>query len=192
MENCDKQNAPNGLQPENAFAEAIKAVAGFMRKELIFRGILFLILGLLMLFRPGQTLIAITIMIGVFILIDGIFMLIPALKYRSQGRPFLILNAVFFILLGLFSCTAPLKMNIIWVIMIGFWQLVSGIQCLTFRNSAGSSAILSGVCGIIAGVLLIFMPVLGMLTLMWVMGILSFLSGLSAILLGIRLKKALN
>lgn len=189
MENFENQNGQAAVRMNEALTEAIGKVLGFMKKELIVRGIVFLILGLLMMFKPQETMLVITVTVGIFILIDGIVMLFSALKFQGNGRTFMLLNAVFFIALGLFSCTAPLTMKLIWVIMIGFWQLFSGIQCLGFRDTAGSSAIFSGVCSIIAGLILILMPLLGLMTLMWVMGIISFVSGIASILLGIRIRK---
>jgi len=188
----ENQEVEKMVPPVNALNGIVKKFIGFMRAELIFRGILFLILGLLMMCRPGETMLVITITIGVFTLVDGVIMLISALMYHGSGKGMAILNSILLILLGLFCCTAPLKMNIVWVIMVGFWQLFSGISCLSLRASAGNSAIFSGICGIIAGLILIFMPVLGLLTLMWLMGIFAFIGGLSALILGIRLRKALK
>jgi len=190
MDHLENQNGQDAVRMDGTIKVAFNALLGFMRTELIARGILFLILGLLMMFKPGETLLVISVTIGIFILIDGIVMLISALKYQGNGKVFLLLNAAFFIALGLFSCTAPLAMNIIWVMMIGFWQLFSGIQCIGFRKTAGSSAILSGILSIIAGLVLIMMPVFGLMTMMWIMGLISFVSGISAIVLGVRMKKA--
>jgi len=187
MESCERENAP---RPNEILAEAMKGVIGFMRKELILRGGLFLLLGLQMLFKPALTMLAITIVVGAFILLDGVALLFSALKYHGNGKGILLANAVLFILLGIVTCANPLMMNVIWVILFGFWQLFSGINCLGYWKQAGSSAAVSGICGIISGLFLICMPAFGLVALMWLLGVVSFLSGLSAILLGIRLRKA--
>ena len=175
------------------FPGLIGQLLNYVKKTLILRGIIFLILGILMMFHPADVLMLIAILVGISILIDGCVNLFAAWRYNNPQRPLAVFGAVCFILLGIATITSPLMVNTFWVVMIGFWELFSGIQCLCLtNNNTRGTALVSGILSIIVGILLISSPLIGLLTISWLIGVMSFISGLSAIILGIRLKSAIE
>ena len=92
---------------EGAASEVIPDLLHGARKTLIWRGIIFMIFGVLIITRPIPT-IAITVIIaGIYVAIEGIAILTQALKLPRRVRGMIVINAVIMILLGLAAVIFP-------------------------------------------------------------------------------------
>ena len=86
---------------ENAAGEIMPDLLHGARKALIWRGIIFMIFGVLIITRPVPAIAVTVIIAGIYVAIEGAAFLVQALKLPHKFRSMLLLNAVIMILLGL-------------------------------------------------------------------------------------------
>ena len=175
---------------EGAASEVIPDLLHGARKTLIWRGIIFMIFGVLIITRPIPT-IAITVIIaGIYVAIEGIAILTQALKLPRRVRGMLVINAVIMILLGLAAVIFPYLMGEYAVIFFGAWQLVNGVQCLYLMKTPGHRvrSFITGMFSIMAGLFFIVMPLFGLLAMSWLLSALFITSALMMLATGWSIK----
>lgn len=175
---------------EGAASEVIPDLLHGARKTLIWRGIIFMIFGVLIITRPIPT-IAITVIIaGIYVAIEGIAILTQALKLPRRVRGMIVINAVIMILLGLAAVIFPYLMGEYAVIFFGAWQLVNGVQCLYLMKTPGHRvrSFITGMFSIMAGLFFILMPLFGLLAMSWLLSALFITSALMMLATGWSIK----
>ncbi len=139
------------------------------RKGLLLRALLLLVFGLVLMFRPVQFMLYVTIAIGVFIAFDGVTALM-----KSRGGVSVIYGLLA-LLCGLGCIFMPLWMNEIWVILLGIWMIFGAVDCfdLVRRGAVGSKTwgIVYGVVSLLAGILCVAAPLAGLAAIMMTLGI---------------------
>lgn len=104
--------------------------AGMLKKSrwnLILRGIILLLIGAVMFANPESFFRTLTMIIGVILLIDGVFMLGFTLSWGRIGSINFIL-AVIILLIGLFALLHPQGTNLIIACAVGLWIFLSAVQ----------------------------------------------------------------
>lgn len=157
-------------------------VFGESRGMLVFRAVILLLLGILLVAKPLLTAASLTLVIGVFLMIEAFFALWSAFADRRGKRWLGILYAVLTLLAGLLCFLLPLAMDFAWVIVLGCWQLVAGFNyfVLAFRRAAPSvaMAVVNGVLSLFVGVIFIIAPFAGLLAAVWILGALLILAAI--------------
>lgn len=162
---------------------------------LALEGIFALIIGFLILFWPGMTLVTLTIFVGAFALVSGIFTLVGALKAKKGSRGLAILHGVVGIIFGCIIFAWPIATTVVLLWFIMAWLVVSGI----IRIVAGFSLpkgdvskgllILNGFLALIIGILLIALPPIeGLLTTAILIGFYGIFGGITLIMLSFMAK----
>jgi len=162
---------------------------------LALEGIFALIIGFLILFWPGMTLVTLTIFVGAFALVSGIFTLVGALKAKKGSRGLAILHGVAGIIFGCIIFAWPIATTVVLLWFIMAWLVVSGI----FRIVAGFSLpkgdaskgllILNGFLALIIGILLVALPpVEGLFTTALLIGFYGIFGGITLIMLSFMAK----
>jgi uncharacterized membrane protein HdeD (DUF308 family) len=164
----------------------------------IVRGALAIIFGILALFWPLQTAVALALLVGIFALVDGIVDIVDAIRFRgSPGvglRVFLGIVSLLFGALVLFwpqiSLAVLAVLVAIWAILIGALQIIANIS---LRKESGRSwvwGVIAGAIGVIFGIVVLITPKAGVITLIWLLGIWAIVFGIILIVLGLQLRKA--
>ena len=165
--------------------------------SLLLRAALMVVLGLLLVVNPGGSLLMLTRGIGVVLLIFGAIGVAAALgggaaRYRFFAwrgvRDMTLFNSAAIILLGIISLVYPAKADVFWVLMIGLWQLVTGLQSL-FGGRRSPFLWSSGLLSILIGVVLLVAPWTSLLTMVWLFGILLIAAGVWIGYAGFRLRR---
>jgi uncharacterized membrane protein HdeD (DUF308 family) len=167
---------------------------------LLLWGVFALIFGILALAWPLITLEVLIILFGAFALVTGIFALISAAGHMDQGRRvLLILQGVAGIVLGIIAFAWPGITAIVLVFLIAAWALIIGILEIigAFGLPAGSSGkglmVLSGALAVVFGVLLLVInlvnPLLGLLTVVFIIGIYAIIRGITLFALAFLARK---
>ncbi len=162
--------------PEGIMRRLFKAT----RTALFIRGTLFIVFGILLLFQE-QRAIPITVMIlGIYIIVEGIAMLLKLMRLPGNMQLLFLFNGLLLLLLGVCAVVFPWMMGEYAVIFFGAWQLISGIQFFLLMKTPGHRVrvFVSGLFSIIAGLFFIFMPLLGLLALTWVFSLLFIATGM--------------
>ena len=163
---------------------------------LALRGLAAIVFGVLAFVWPGITLWALVLLFGAYMLVDGIFAIVAAV--RAAGREarwwLLFVEGVLGVLAGLVAFLLPgitalalLYLVAAWAIFTGILQIVGAVRLR--REIEGEWAlILGGLLSVIFGVLLAVLPGPGILALVWLIGAYAVVSGVLLIVLAFRVR----
>lgn len=139
-----------------------------MYKTSIFFSIILIILGIFLLINASTTLIAISYVLGIFLIIYG---LIPIIKYfiNKDNKNYLeasFVLGVFFSLFGIIIMIKPTIISSIIPLLIGIWMLINGgiklYYALTINKKTDSvSSIVISSLILLCGILLVCNPFSG-------------------------------
>jgi len=163
---------------------------------LALRGLAAIVFGLLAFILPGITLTALILLLGAYMLVDGVFAIVAAVRAdRHDERWWLLLaEGVLGVLAGIVAFLWPgltalalLYLVAAWAIVTGILQIVGAIRLR--REIEGEWAlILGGGLSVNFGVLLAVLPGPGILALLWLIGAYALVSGVLLIILAFRVR----
>lgn len=164
----------------------------------VVRGVLAIIFGIIALVAPLTTAAALALVIGIFAIVDGIIDIIDALRHRgTSGVGFRVFLGVVSLLFGLIILVWPGRTLAFMVILIAIWSIVIGVlqivASIGIRKQSGSAwiwGVVSGALGVIFGILVLVWPGIGLVSLIWLIGIWAIVFGLALIVLGLQVRKA--
>ncbi|MFI0431963.1 MAG: HdeD family acid-resistance protein [Candidatus Nanopelagicales bacterium] len=155
-------------------------------------------LGVLCLVWPGQTIVVVAVLFGVYLIVSGIVQLLQGFnKDNTTGeRVLAIIVGVISIVLGILCFRGGIANGVyILSLFIGFsflfrgiWQLVAGLQGKGMQGRG--LLILSGVLGIIAGIIVLTVPLDSLVVLVWITGIWLIVMGIIEIVYSFKIKSA--
>ena len=150
------------------------------------------VIGILLLTSPGITLFALIQVIGFFWLIGGILGIV-GIFIDSSLWGWKLVSGILGILAGIVVLQHPVWSSIlipaILVIFLGIQAIISGGAglVLAFQGGGWGRGIL-GVLNIILGLVLLFNPLIGVAVLPFMLGSISFIGGLSAIVIAFKMR----
>ena len=100
------------------------------RSALLIRGLVFSFLGLIGLFRPIGSLAAVTVILGVILLLDAMGALFLTFACRPPSRFFLAGSGILSILIGILLAVAPFAGLAAFSTIVAVLLLISGIEML--------------------------------------------------------------
>jgi uncharacterized membrane protein HdeD (DUF308 family) len=162
---------------------------------LALRGVFAVLFGLVALFMTGPTILSLVLFFSAYMLVDGVFGIVAAVRAARQGERWglLVLEGVLNIAVGVLAFLWPGLTVIAFVVMLAAWSLVSGGLMLgaAFRLSKDHGRwwlALGGVVSIIFGVLLVMAPVMGAVVLTWWLGAYALAFGAALLVLAFKLR----
>jgi uncharacterized membrane protein HdeD (DUF308 family) len=161
------------------------------------RGLAAIVFGVLAFVWPAITLWALVLLFGAYMLVDGIFAIVAAV--RAAGREarwwLLLIEGVLGVLAGLVAAFWPGLTALALLYFIAAWAIVSGILEIAGairlrREIEGEWALgLSGALSLLFGVLLVVIPApAGLLSLVWLIGAYALAFGVLLLVLAFRLR----
>ena len=165
--------------------------------QILVRGIIALIFGIVVLAWPGVALAIFVIFFGAFVFVDGIFTLVAAINYKAGGgkRTWLYIRGIAAIIVGLIVFFMPAVAALALVILIAAWALVTGVMELVYAFQTNQDTAIrwmfavSGILSIILGALMLAKPLIGALVIAVVIGAYAVLAGILLIILSFRLRE---
>ena len=163
------------------------------------RGLAAIVFGVLAFVWPDITLFALVLLFGAYMLVDGIFAIVAAV--RAAGREarwwLLLIEGVLGVLAGLVAAFWPGLTALALLYFIAAWAIVSGIlevigAIRLRREIEGEWALgLSGALSVLFGILLVVIPApAGLLSLVWLIGAYALVFGVLLLVLAFRLRSA--
>ena len=180
------------LQAERVLG-AVGAKLGGLWWAMLVRGIIALVVGFCALVWPSGSIDILVMLVGVFVLLDGVTGLIGALQSGLRGAH--LLQAVLGIVIGFVLLLWPAATVRLLLIVFGVWfVLIGASQFWAARQSqmAGDDrSVLSVIGGIIAvlGLILVLWPTTGVVALSWLIAFAALLLGAILIFLALRLRR---
>jgi uncharacterized membrane protein HdeD (DUF308 family) len=157
------------------------------RSALLIRGLVFFILGLIGLFRPIGSLAAITVILGVFLLLDAmgaLFLTFACRRYLGVFWSLLLCVA------GVVMIVRPVEADVMIAVVLGVWLIATGVSELVSASVSPSRLFLSGsgVLSILIGILLAVAPFAGLAAFSTIVAVLLLISGagMLALVFGLR------
>lgn len=164
----------------------------------VVRGVIAIVFGIVALVAPITTAVVLAIVIGVFAVIDGIIDLIDAIRHRgTAGVGLRVFLGIVSLLFGLIILIWPGKTLAFMVVLIAVWSILIGalqlIASIGIRKEAPGTwvwGLISGALGVIFGIVVLFNLGIGLVALIWLMGIWAIVFGIALLVLGFQTRKA--
>ena len=159
------------------------------------RGVFAILFGLVALFLTGPTILSLVLFFSAYMLVDGVFGIIAAVRAARQGERWglLVLEGILNIAVGVIALFMPGLTVIAFVLLLAAWSLVSGglMVGAAFRLSKDHGRwwlAIAGVVSIVFGVLLAIAPVIGAVVLTWWLGAYALAFGIALLVLAFQLR----
>jgi uncharacterized membrane protein HdeD (DUF308 family) len=143
--------------------------------------------GLFLVISPHETLTVLTVIAGILLLVDGTFAIIGAIVGATENRGFLAMVGVLSVIAGLVLVKKPFHALVALTLIVGIWFVVAGtVRFVLAFSMQGSKAatICAAVIELIAGIVILSWPELGLATFAVIVGIVMMLRGLLLIYAG--------
>ncbi|WP_283137294.1 HdeD family acid-resistance protein [Rhizohabitans arisaemae] len=162
---------------------------------LTLRGLLAILFGLLALFWPGITVLALVLMFGFFALVEGIFRLVAAFgRAGRESRWLLVLGGVVGIAIGLITLFWPGITAIVLLVLIAVWAILTGlfeiIAAVALRREISNVWLLAlaGAFSFVFGIFMIALPRQGAIAVVWLIGIYAIVFGIAMVVFSLRFR----
>jgi|SRR5712672_232395 len=160
------------------------------------RGIFAIVFGLLALIFPGPTMLSLVILFSAYMLVDGIFGIISAVRAirRKEDRwGLLIFEGLIDIAVGILAFLWPGITVVAFVLLVGAWAIVTGavMTAAGFRLNVSHGRwwlVLSGVLSLAFGTLLVIIPLIGAVVLTWWIGAYALAFGVALVIFSFKLR----
>jgi uncharacterized membrane protein HdeD (DUF308 family) len=156
-------------------------------------GIVVALLGLVLLVAPGASLVFLVWLLGIYLLIAGIFRLI-GIFLDSSFWGWKLAAGILCLIAGLAILSNPLWSTTVastWlVILVGFLAMLQGVAGLVVALQGGGWGMGAlSVLGILFGLFLVINPLIGMATLTLILAIVMLIGGVGAVIQAFRMRR---
>jgi uncharacterized membrane protein HdeD (DUF308 family) len=162
-----------------------------------FFGVVSIIAGVLAVAWPGPTLVVLAVVVGVELIVWGIYRLVGAITFDDASggaRTLWAILGVLSLLLGFYAIRHIVITVVALGLLLGIFWLVDGIGLIVsaaeHRGMPGRGlTLLSGVLGVIAGLVLLVWPSISILTLALLVGIWLIVLGVTQISVAMQMRR---
>jgi len=155
-------------------------------------GVATLGVGVFFVVSPHETLSTFTVIAGIFLLVDGVLAIFGSIFGEGEGRGLLALIGVLSAIAGLVLIKKPFDTLVAFTLIFGVWFVVAGVVrfvvALASPEGRGGN-IVTAILDVIAGIVILSWPDLGLSTLAVIIGIVLILRGVLFIVAGWQLHK---
>jgi uncharacterized membrane protein HdeD (DUF308 family) len=159
------------------------------------RGVFAVLFGLIALLVPGATILSLVLFFSAYMLVDGVFGIVAAVRAASHGQRWglLILEGIANIAVGAIAFLMPGLTVVAFVLLLAAWSLVSGGLMLgaavrLTREHGRWWLALGGVVSVVFGILLAIAPIIGAVVLTWWLGAYALMFGIALLVLAFKLR----
>jgi uncharacterized membrane protein HdeD (DUF308 family) len=158
----------------------------------LLEGVIAIIIGLFLLYRPVVTTILLLQILAIFWLAGGIISVLGAFIFPGD-RLWKLLSGILSIIAGVLILSYPIFSPFViitfLVIFIGAWAILNGAVKLAWALKGGGWGMgILGVLTIILGLLLLTNSFVGVQVLPWIFGFFLIFGGIGALIWGIKMK----
>ncbi len=143
--------------------------------------------GVFFVISPHETLKVFTVIAGIFLLVDGLLAVLGAIVGVGESRSLLAVVGVLSAIAGLVLIKKPFGTLVVFTLIVGVWFVVAGgvrlVSAFTMEGSRAAT-IFTAAIDLIAGILILSWPELGLATFAVIVGIVLIIRGLLYIYAG--------
>lgn len=162
----------------------------------LMQGVLSLVLGILALVWPGHALAVLIILFGLFALLNGVVAIFAAIgaagTHQSWGWQLAV--GVLGVLAGLAILRWPAVTALIVLYIVGIWAIIAGIIGIVGAVADRAEiphawlVALAGIVSVLFGIAMLAWPAVGLLTLVYLVGIYAIVYGLIECAIAFRVR----
>ncbi|MCL2428320.1 MAG: HdeD family acid-resistance protein [Alphaproteobacteria bacterium] len=164
------------------------------------RGVFSLICGVMAFLVPGIAITSLFIVLGAYLVVDGLFAIIAAVRAgrRHERWGLLVFEGIVGMAAGILAMTMPVKAIVLLVRILGAWAILTGVFMMmaAFRLHLTHGQWLmafGGLASAIWGILLLIgPPLIGALVLTYWLGAYALIFGVTLLVLAFRLRQHRN
>ena len=148
--------------------------------------------GVFFVVSPHETLSTFTVIAGIFLLVDGVLALFGSIFGEGEGRGLLALIGVLSAIAGLVLIKKPFDTLVVFTLIFGVWFVVAGIVRFVVALASPEGRgwnLFTAILDVIAGIVILSWPDLGLATLAVIIGIVLIVRGALFIVAGWQLHK---
>ena len=162
------------------------------------RGIMAILLGIIALVWPSMTLVVLAIMIGIWLVMDGVGRLVNAFALRRLAGSDRLLIGLFGLLslvAGVIALWNPFATLGALAILMAIWLIVAGVGEITTAIAIRKAVkgewllVISGILAIILGIVVFAMPGASLVTIALLVGINALILGIFLVVSAFRIRK---
>jgi len=167
---------------------------------LLLRGIVAVLFGVLCFILTGAAIFVLVIWVGAFFVVDGVLMIVGAVRSASASHMshwlWQLLGGIVGVAAGILTFFWPGITALTLGIFIGAWALVTGIfeliTAVRLRSALPNEWlwIVNGLLSVLFGLFVFVFPGAGLIAIVYVLGFYAIFAGVAMIMLSLRLKKA--
>jgi uncharacterized membrane protein HdeD (DUF308 family) len=147
--------------------------------------------GVFFVVSPHETLSTFTVIAGILLLVDGVLAIFGSLFGKGEGRGLLAVIGVLSAIAGLLLIKKPFDTLVVFTLIVGVWFVVAGgvrfVVAVATPEGRGGNIVVA-ILDVIAGVVILSWPDLGLATLAVIIGIALILRGGLFVLAGWQLR----
>jgi len=165
---------------------------------LALRGVIAILFGVLALFWPALTLLALAILFTTYALVTGVVLVIGSVRERKSHEDWWLPFMVGLVSLGagIVTLLEPALTALLLVLVIGANAMITGVldiaTAIRLRKYKRGEALLAlnGVASLLFGVVIFLFPAAGALALVWLISFYAVISGILLLAFAFRLRSS--
>lgn len=137
--------------------------------------------GVIVLVQPDISLVTLAVIAGIFLLVDGIYDVIVAIAEGGEGRGLLAMIGVVSAIAGIILIRHPIESVVAIALLVGIWLVCIGVVRLVRAFEVPVSRgwnVFVALVEIVAGIVIVAAPDIGVATLALLIGIAFILRGI--------------
>lgn len=183
--------------PRESFdrAQAMSAVLAQNWWAIALRGVFAILFALIAFFWPGATILSFVLFFSAYMLVDGVFAIVAAVRAASNNQRWglLVLEGIVDILAGIVAFIWPGLTVVFFITLMAVWSLITGILMVVAAFKLDPAfgrgwLIFSGIVSVLFGVALLIAPLVGAVVLTWWLGAYALVFGITLLILAFKLK----
>ena len=158
------------------------------------RGLAGVVFGLFALFAPGATVLSMLLILGAYLMVDGVFGLVSGLMAgrRRERWGLLVAESVVNLVIGFIIIMAPGISLTVFMLLLAAWAIVTGGlmigTAMNHKRDGKAWLIGGGLISVLFGIVLAVAPIIGAVVLTWWLGLYALIFGVALIVFGLRLR----
>lgn len=180
--------------------EALLRIGKDLWWAVLLRGIFAIVFGIVALVWPGVTVWALVVVFGAYAIVDGISAIIRSIRARKvqSGWVWWLLGGIVSLGAGIVAFVWPQITALAAVFVIGIWAIAGGIVeiigSLRLRKLDGAAhwvmLLVAGAIELLFGLVLVFFPVSGILSIVWLIGVFALVFGILFVVSAFQVRSA--
>lgn len=180
-------------QPEVIVTEHEARVPSWVWWVVLVIGILSAAAGVILVFKPSDSLATLAVIFGIFLLVDGIAELVISFGSAVENRALAAILGVLAVVVGIVLIRHPTNAVAAIGLLIGIWLVASGVVRLVralFVSTHPVLGVIIALLEIVVGIVIVSDPHIGYSALAIITGIWLILSGLTTVAMGVAIRQA--